>query len=151
MTALHVVQANLQPTTVIAQRLLHRMLREQSASQTNGDAACVSVVAVTEARERQEGARRICDQKCGEAAEAETNFHDATLDVFVKAEALERHVKTVTVRVELLATAEVDFFKTLLKRHEELKTILDVLTAQSTSQCLWRCSDRSKRCPTHGT
>ena len=62
-------------------------------------------------------------------AEAETNFNDATKDVIEKAEALETHVKTVTMRVDSLATSEVDFFKTLLARHQEAQDNLNVFVA----------------------
>ena len=47
---------------------------------------------------REEDARRVYDQKCGGAAVAETNNTNAMQDVFGKAEALEEHVTTVTMR-----------------------------------------------------
>ena len=47
---------------------------------------------------REEDARRVYDQKCGGAAVAETNHTNAMQDVFGKAEALEEHVTTVTMR-----------------------------------------------------
>ena len=47
---------------------------------------------------REEDARRVYDQKCNEAAVAETNYTNAMQDVFGKAEALEEHVTTVTMR-----------------------------------------------------
>ena len=42
----------------------------------------------------------------------------------------ERHVKTATMRSESLSTTDVDFFKTLLKRHEEAQKQLNVPAAQ---------------------
>ena len=43
---------------------------------------------------------------------------------------LERHVKTDTMRAESLATADVDFFKTFLDRHEEAQSRMNALTPQ---------------------
>ena len=60
--------------------------------------------AVSQARERQEEARRLYVQKCERSAEAETIFIKDTLE---KAEALEKHIKTVTMRARSLATTEV--------------------------------------------
>ena len=56
--------------------------------------------------------------------------NDATKQVLEKGEAFERHVKTVTTQAESLATTEVDFFQTLLKRHEESQDHLNALKAQ---------------------
>ena len=58
--------------------------------------------------------RRCSQGWAGAAAEAETIFDGATKDTLRKAEALEKHVKTVTMRSESLATTEANFFKTLL-------------------------------------
>ena len=54
--------------------------------------------ALVSARTRKEVPRRTCDQTCNEAAVAETNFTNAMLDVLGKAQALEKHVETVTMR-----------------------------------------------------
>ena len=43
---------------------------------------------------------------------------------------LERHVKTDTMRVEFLTTTDVDFFTTLLDRHEEAQSRMNALTPQ---------------------
>ena len=73
------------------------MRSEHTVSKTKNDAA-YEATELTSARARQEDARRIHDQKCNEAAVAETNYTNATRDVLGKAEALENHVKTVTMR-----------------------------------------------------
>ena len=65
-----------------------------------------------------------------EAAEAETIFNDATKNTLEKTEALEKHVKTVTMRAEFLATTEADFFQTLLDRQEETQQNLNALSTQ---------------------
>ena len=66
----------------------------------------------------------------GEAAEAKTIFNGAIKDTLEKAEALEKHVKTVTMRAEPLATTEAEFFKTLLDRQGEAQKHLNELSAQ---------------------
>ena len=70
----------------------------------------------TQARERQEEATRLYEQKCQDAAEAETIYNEAIKDTLEKTEALEKHFKTVTVRAESLATTEAEFFKTLARK-----------------------------------
>ena len=60
----------------------------------------------------------------------ETMFNDTIKGTLEKAEALEKHVKTVTMRAECLATTEADFFKTLLDRQEEAQRHRNELTAQ---------------------
>ena len=87
--------------------------------------------AATQARERQEEARLIREKKSQETAEAETIFNGTTLE---KTEALEKHVKTVTMRTEALATTEADFIKTLLDRQEEAQKHLNELAAQLSQQ-----------------
>ena len=82
------------------------------------------------ARDHQEEARLACDQKCQDAAEAETIYNDAIKNSLEKPDALEKHVKTVTMRPESLATTEADFFKTLLDRQEETQKHLNELSAQ---------------------
>ena len=102
--ALHTMQDHLQQTTVIAQRRSQRMLSEQSTSKAKDDAVYEAMKAFTEALERQEEVRRIFEQKCDEASVAETLFTGTRKDTLQKAEALERLVKTVTMREECLAT-----------------------------------------------
>ena len=49
---------------------------------------------------------------------------------------LQWHVKTVTMRAGSLTTTDVDFFKTLLNRHEEAQSRMNALTAQLMFACL---------------
>ena len=63
--------------------------------------------ALTSGRARQEDVRRIYDEKCNEAAVAETNHTNATQGrPLGKAEALQKHVVTVTMRADSLLTTE---------------------------------------------
>ena len=59
---------------------------------------------------------------------AETIFNDATKDILEKAEALKKHVKTVTMPAESLAATDVDFLKTLV-RHGETRKHLNTIIA----------------------
>ena len=77
--------------TVISQRGSQKMLSEQSTSKTKGDAACEAVEALTQARERQEEARRLYEQKCEKTAESETKFNGTIMVTLQKAEALGKH------------------------------------------------------------
>ena len=52
------------------------------------------------AREWQEEAKRAYDQKFAEAADAEEAYHNAIRRTLAKTEALEKHVKTVTMRAD---------------------------------------------------
>ena len=70
------------------------------------------------AREWQEHAKHIYDQKFAEAAEAEEAYHSAIRRTPEKTETLERHVKTVTMRADSLVTTEADFFQTLIEHQE---------------------------------
>ena len=63
-TALHTMQDHLQQTTVIAQRRSQNLLSERSTSKAKGNAAREAREALTQARERQEEARRLYEQKC---------------------------------------------------------------------------------------
>ena len=112
------VEDHLQQTTLIAQRRSQKMPSDKSNSPTKGNAAYEAMDALTHARERQQVARRLHEHMCQEAAEAETMF-STIKDTLKKAEALEKHVKTVTMRAESWATTEAHFFKTLLDRQEE--------------------------------
>ena len=72
-TALQTVQDH-QQTTVIAQRRSQKMLSEQHAAKTKGHVAYDALEAFSQARDRQEEARRLHEHKCDEAAELETKF-----------------------------------------------------------------------------
>ena len=63
-TTLHTMQDYLQQTTVISQRRSQKMLSDQSSPQTRGNAAYEVMEALTQARDRQEEARRFFEQKC---------------------------------------------------------------------------------------
>ena len=56
------------------------------------------------------------------------------MDTLEKAEAMEKHAKTVTMRAESLATTEADFFNTLLDRQEEAQKHMNELSAQLSQQ-----------------
>ena len=127
---LHTMQDHLQQTTVITKRRPQKMLSKQSTSKTKDDAASEAMEALTQERERQEEARCVCEQKCDEASVAQTMFNDTFKVTLEKAEALERHVKTVTMRAESLATTDGDFFYTLVNRQEEGHKYLNSLSAQ---------------------
>ena len=60
------------------------MLSEQSTSKTKGNAAYEAMEAATRARERQAETRRPYEQKCQEAAEAETLDSGAIKDTLEK-------------------------------------------------------------------
>ena len=83
--------------------------------------------ALTAERARQEEARRIYDETCNEAAAAEINCTTATVDVLGKAEALEKQLKTVTMRVDSLLITESDFLQRILEQHEEAQNHLNAL------------------------
>ena len=75
--------------------------------------------AVATAREWQAEAKRAYDQKFAEAVEAEETYHNAIKRTLEKTEALERHVKTVTMRADSFAFNEADFFQTLINSQKE--------------------------------
>ena len=103
--------------------------RARPASRTKGNAAFEAMEAATQAREQQEEARLAYDQKCQDSADAETTSNDAIKNSLENTEALEKHVKTVTMRAESLATTEVDFCKTLSRPSRGNAKALE-LTAQ---------------------
>ena len=111
-----------------------------------GNAAHEAMEAATQARKRQEEARLVYEQKCQDAAEAETIFNGTIWDTLEKTGALEKHVRTVTTRAEPLATTEADFFTTLLNRQEETQKDLNELFAQLCQTCsAQRETRRAKR------
>ena len=126
-TALHTIQDHLKLTTVIAQRRSQKMLSEQSTSKAKVTAAYEVMEDLTQARERQEVVRRLYEQKC---EEAETMFNGTIKDTLEKAEVPEKHVKTVPMRAESLATTEADLFKTLFDRQEAAQKQLNELSTQ---------------------
>ena len=69
-----------------------------------GNAANEAMEAATQAREWQDEARLFYVQKIQDAAEAETIFKGTIKETLEISEALEKHLKTVTMRAESLAT-----------------------------------------------
>ena len=90
----------------------------------------------TEARERQEEGMFFLRTKKGRRPQKPRRSSTAPSKTPLqkKNEALEKYVKTVTVRAEALATTEVDFFKALIERHEEAQKHLNELAAQLSHQ-----------------
>ena len=82
------------------------------------------------AREWQEKAKHAYDLKFAEAAEAEETYHNSIKRTLEKTEALEKHVKTVTMRVDSLVFNEADFIQTLIERQEETIRELNTLYGQ---------------------
>ena len=125
----------MQQTMVISQRRSQKTYTEQATSRTKGNAADEAKEAATQARERQEEAMLFHEEKCQETAEAEMIFNGTIKKALLqKTEALEKYVKTVTMRAETLATTEADFFKALIERHEEAQKHLNELAAQLSQQ-----------------
>ena len=121
---------------VISQRRSQKTYTEQATSRTKGNAADEAKEATTQARDRQEEAKLFLRaQKSQETAEADTIF-DGTIKkaLLQKTEALEKYVKTVTMRAETLATTEADFFKTLIERQEGAQKHLNELAVQLSQQ-----------------
>ena len=83
---------------------------------SKGNAAYAAMQAVTMVREWQEEAKRAYDRKFAEVAEAEKANHDATKGTLEKTNALEKHVKTVTMNSDSSAATEADFKQTLFER-----------------------------------
>ena len=119
MNAVHRSQDRLQQMLALTQRRSHKTGTERAMSVSKGNAAYVAMEAVVMAREWQAEAKRAYDQKFAEAAEAEETYHNAIKRTLEKTEALERHVKTVTMRADSLAFNEADFFQTPIDSQEE--------------------------------
>ena len=103
-----------------------------------GNAAYAAMEAVTAARGWQDDAKRACDMKYAETAEAEVTYHATIRLTLERTEVLEKHVKTVTMRADTLVTTETDFSQTLIKRQEETIQELNTLYDQF-------CQPRSTR------
>ena len=70
------------------------------------------------ARALQDEAKRLYKQKCQDVMKAEAAHNEAIKRTLEMTEALEKRLKTVTMRAESLATTEGDFFKTFLERYK---------------------------------
>ena len=66
----------------------------------------------------QDEARRLYEQRCQDVMKAEAAHNEAIKRTLDMTEALEKRVKTVTMRVESLVTTDADFFKTFLERYK---------------------------------
>ena len=126
MNAVHKLQDRQQQILALTKSRSHKTGKERATTVSKGNDAYAHMEAVISAREWQAEARRAYDQKFAEAAEAEETCHDGIRRTLEKTEALEKHVKTVTMRSGSLAFNETDFFQTLIERQEE--TIRDLNT-----------------------
>ena len=108
--AVHRVQDLLQQTTVLSQRRSTKTHTERAVTISRGSAAYAAMEAATRARERQEEAKRL---------DAEAAYNEAIQCTLEKTEALEKLVKTVTMRAHSLAITEADFLQTLFERQED--------------------------------
>ena len=138
INAVHKLQDRLQQILTLTKRRAHKAGTERATSASKGKDAYAAMEAVISAREWQAEAKRAYDQKFAEAAEAEETYHAAIRRTLEKTEALEKHVKTVTMRADSLALNETDFFQTLIERQEEtirdLNTIYGQLSQLRTTQ-----------------
>ena len=115
----HKLQDRLQHILSLTKSRSHKTGKERSTTVTKGNDAHAAMEAVISARESLAEVRRTYDQKCAEAAVAEGAYHDAIRRTLEKTEALEKQVKTVTMRADSLAFNETDFFQSLIDRQEE--------------------------------
>ena len=118
VNAVHKLQDRLQQMPAMTKKRSHKTGTERATSVSKGNDAYAAMEAVITAREWQEEAKRAYDMKFAEAAEAEETYHVANRRTLEKTEALEKHVKTVTMRADSLAFNEADFFQTLIKRQK---------------------------------
>ena len=130
MNAINSLHDCLQQTLALTQKRSHKTQSERTASLSKGNAAYAAMEAVNQARDWQEEAKRLYDQKIAEAADTEEIYQDASKRTLEKTEALEKHVKTVTMRADSLAATEGDFFQALLERQEEAMQEFKVLDGQ---------------------
>ena len=128
--AIHRLQDQFHQMSALTQRRSHKTVTERASSYSKGNAACAAMEKVILAREWQEEAKRAYDLKFAEAAEAEETYHNAIKRTLEKTEALEKHVKTVTMRADSLAHNEEDFFQFLITRQEESIRELNTLYGQ---------------------
>ena len=128
--ALHRVQDLLQQTRVLSHRRSKKTHTELAAERSRGNAAYAAMEAPTRAREWQEEATRLKDQKCQEAADVEAVYNETVQRTLEKTEALDKHVKTVTMRADSMATTEEDFSQANIERQEETQRDLSELSVQ---------------------
>ena len=126
----HKLQDRLQHILALTKSRSHKTGKERATTVSKGNDAYAAVEAVISARERQAEAKRAYNLKFAEAAEAEETYHDAIRRTLENTEALEKHVKTVTMRSDSSAYNETDFFQTLIERQEESIRDLNTLYSQ---------------------
>ena len=97
------MNASRTPCTLMQDHLQQTVVTEQAASKTKkNNAANEAMEAATQAREWQTETRRLCEQKCQDATEAETIHSEAIKDTLEKTEVIEKHVKNVIMRGGIL-------------------------------------------------
>ena len=92
------------------------------------------------AREWQEEAKRAYDRKFTDAIGSRGHLRECNRS------ALEKHVKTVTMRADSLAFNEADFFQTLIERQEETIRRTQHTVRPSCASPAPRSGDRVHRC-----
>ena len=130
LAAIQRLQDQFQQMLSLLQRRSHKTESERMTSCSRGNAAYTAMEEVIKAREWQAEAKRAYDQKFAEAELAEEVYHNAIRRTLEKTEALEKHVKTVTMRTDSLAFNESSFFQTLIERQEESIRGLNTLYGQ---------------------
>ena len=118
LNTVHRLQDQFQQMLPLTQRRSHKTVIERVPSCSKGDAAYAGMERVITARELQEQADLAYAQKFAEASEAEEAYHNAIRRTLDKTAAIEKHVKTVTMRADSLVTTEADFFQTLIEQQE---------------------------------
>ena len=130
INAVHRLQDRLQQILAMTKRRSHKTGKERATSVSKGNDAYAAMEAVISARECQAEAKRAYDQKYAEAAEAEVTYHAAIRRTLEKTAALEKHVKTATMRADSLVITEADFFHSLIERQEAAIRELNSLYGQ---------------------
>ena len=95
------------------------MFSEHTSSRTKADAAYEATEALGPARARKMRGASATRSATRQPWPRRTVRMNATQDVLGKAEALEKHVETVTMRAGSFFTTESDFPQTILEQHEK--------------------------------
>ena len=142
MIAVHRLQDQLQQTLALTKRRSYKTVTERATSVSTGNDAYAAMEAVTMAREWQfEGAQQEgvngrkrpsvpMTRNSSRPRKPKKTYHDAIRRTLEKTEALEKHVKTVTMRSDSPAFNEADFFQTLIERQEEIIREINTLYGQ---------------------
>ena len=137
--------AHAQQMAGVAQCRARHMLLEHAGCKNKGDVACEAMDALTKDRAEQLEAKRFCHQMWSEFAQAETNCEKATENILEKADALDWHVKTATMRAESLAITRDHCNKTLCARREEAQDRMNASAGQL-SAAVSSISELTERC-----